>query len=102
MIIQSGNDACIALAEAIAGSEAAFVDMMNRQAQRMGLAGTHYMNATGLGDPQHYTTARDLSLLARAIIRDFPEYLPIMRRRNTPGTGSSSPIATACCGWTRP
>ena len=81
MIIQSGNDACIALAEAIAGSEAAFVDMMNRQAQRMGLAGTHYMNATGLGDPQHYTTARDLSLLARAIIRDFPEYYPIYSQK---------------------
>ena len=82
MIIQSGNDACIALAEAIAGSEAAFVDMMNRQAQRMGLTATHYMNATGLGDPQHYTTARDLSLLARAIIRDFPEYYPIYSQKD--------------------
>lgn len=82
MIIQSGNDACIALAEAIAGAEPAFVDMMNRQAQRMGLAATHYMNATGLTDPQHYTTARDLSVLARAIIRDFPEYYPIYSEKD--------------------
>ena len=82
MIIQSGNDACIALAEAIAGSEPAFVDMMNRQAQRMGLTATHYMNATGLGDPQHYTTARDLATLARAIIRDFPEYYPIYSQKD--------------------
>lgn len=77
MIIQSGNDACIALAEAIAGTEEAFVALMNREAQRLGLKDTHFMNATGLPDPQHYSTARDLSLLAQAIIRDFPEYYPI-------------------------
>ncbi len=81
MIIQSGNDACIALAELIAGSEDTFVAMMNRQAQRLGLTGTHYMNATGLTDAQHYTTARDLSKLAQAIIRDFPEYYPIYSQK---------------------
>lgn len=72
MIVQSGNDACIALAEAIAGSEARFADMMNQQAAKLGMKNTHFMNPTGLPDPQHYTTARDLSLLATAIIRDFP------------------------------
>ena len=72
MIVQSGNDACIALAEAIAGSEAAFVELMNKEAQRLGLAHTHYTNATGLPDAQHYSTARDLALLAGALIRDFP------------------------------
>lgn len=77
MIVQSGNDACIALAEVIAGSETAFVERMNREARRLGLAGTHFMNATGLPDPQHYTTARDLGRLVRALIRDFPEYYPI-------------------------
>lgn len=77
MIVQSGNDACITLAEGIAGSEEEFVRRMNLEAQRLGMKNTHFMNATGLPHPQHYTTARDLSLLARAIIRDFPEYYPL-------------------------
>jgi D-alanyl-D-alanine carboxypeptidase (penicillin-binding protein 5/6) len=77
MIVQSGNDACIALAETIAGSEEAFVERMNREAQRLGLTGTRFANATGLPDPQHYSTARDLARLAQAVIRDFPEYYPI-------------------------
>jgi len=73
MEIQSGNDACIALAEAVAGSEDVFVQMMNREAQRLGMANTHFMNATGLPDAQHYSTARDLYTLAAALIRDFPD-----------------------------
>jgi D-alanyl-D-alanine carboxypeptidase (penicillin-binding protein 5/6) len=73
MIVQSGNDACVTLAEAIAGSEENFAQMMNREAQRLGMKNSHFMNSTGLPDPQHYTTARDLSLLASALIRDFPE-----------------------------
>lgn len=72
MIIQSGNDASIALAEGIAFSEQEFSNMMNREAQRLGMAQTHFMNATGLPDPDHYTTATDLALLATALIRDFP------------------------------
>ncbi|MDD5297444.1 MAG: D-alanyl-D-alanine carboxypeptidase [Rhodocyclaceae bacterium] len=81
VIIQSGNDACVALAELIAGSEELFAQMMNREAQRLGLKNSHFMNATGLPDPQHYTTARDLSVLASAIIRDFPEYYPIYSQK---------------------
>jgi D-alanyl-D-alanine carboxypeptidase (penicillin-binding protein 5/6) len=73
MIVQSGNDACVALAEAIAGSEENFAQMMNREAQRMGMKATNFRNAAGLPDPQHYTTARDLATLAGALIRDFPE-----------------------------
>lgn len=73
MITQSGNDASIALAEGIASSEALFADMMNKEAQRLGMKSTYYMNATGLPDPQHYTTASDLSILASALIKDFPE-----------------------------
>jgi len=76
MIVQSGNDACIALAEAVAGSEEAFAQLMNREAQRMGLKGTRFANSTGLPDPQHYSTARDLGVLAAALIRDFPEHYP--------------------------
>jgi D-alanyl-D-alanine carboxypeptidase (penicillin-binding protein 5/6) len=72
MVVQSGNDACIALAEAVAGSEDAFVQMMNREAARLGMKGTKFMNATGLPDAQHYSSAHDLYLLAAALIRDFP------------------------------
>ncbi len=74
MIVQSGNDASIALAEQVAGSEAAFVTLMNGEAQRMGLANTHFVNATGLPHAEHYSTARDLARLASALIRDFPHY----------------------------
>ncbi len=77
LIVASGNDAAIALAEAVAGTEAAFVERMNAEAKRMGLAGTHFVNSTGLADPQHYSTASDLATLATAVIRDFPEYYPI-------------------------
>jgi D-alanyl-D-alanine carboxypeptidase (penicillin-binding protein 5/6) len=73
MVVQSGNDACIALAEAVAGNEEVFVQMMNREAARLGLKNTKYMNSTGLPDPQHYTTAQDLYLLTEALIRDFPK-----------------------------
>lgn len=77
MIVQSGNDASITLAEGIAGTEQAFVELMNRQAQRLGMRNTHFTNATGLPHAQHYSTARDLGLLTAAIVRDFPEYYPL-------------------------
>jgi D-alanyl-D-alanine carboxypeptidase (penicillin-binding protein 5/6) len=73
MVVQSGNDASIALAEAIAGSEDAFANLMNAEARRLGLANTHYVNATGLPDPAHMTTAADLARLTTALMRDFPE-----------------------------
>lgn len=76
MIVQSGNDACVALAEAIAGSEEVFAQMMTREAQRLGMKNSNFVNSTGLPHPQHYTTASDLTLLAGALIRDFPEYYP--------------------------
>ena len=72
MEVHSGNDACIALAEAVAGSEEVFVQMMNREAARLAMSNTHFMNATGLPDAQHYSTARDLYVLTEALIRDFP------------------------------
>ena len=72
MIIQSGNDASITLAIGVAGSEQQFADMMNIQAAKLGLTNTHFMNATGLPDKNHYTTASDLAVLASALIRDFP------------------------------
>jgi D-alanyl-D-alanine carboxypeptidase (penicillin-binding protein 5/6) len=74
MIVQSGNDATIALAERVAGTEETFVQLMNTDAKRLGMVGTHFENSSGLPSPQHYTTARDMSLLANAMIRDFPQY----------------------------
>lgn len=73
MIIQSGNDAAIALAEHVAGSEAAFAQLMNAWAERLGMTGTHFVNASGYPADGHYTTAHDMALLSRALIRDFPE-----------------------------
>ncbi len=77
MIVQSGNDASIALAEHIAGSEDVFAEMMNQQAAAIGLHSSHFQNATGLPGDDHRTTARDLATLARALIEEFPEYYPM-------------------------
>jgi D-alanyl-D-alanine carboxypeptidase (penicillin-binding protein 5/6) len=74
MIIQSGNDATVALAEHVAGTEGAFVELMNQHARTMGMTGTHFTNSTGWPDPEHYTTPHDLAILSRALIRDFPEH----------------------------
>jgi len=73
MIIQSGNDAAIALAEHTAGSEETFAQLMNQYAAQLGMKGTHYVDSSGLPNPEHYTTARDVALLSRALIHDFPE-----------------------------
>ncbi len=77
VIIQSGNDACIVLAEGEAGSEEAFADSMNKKSKEIGLTNSHFMNATGLPQDQHYMTAHDLATLARRIILDFPEFYSI-------------------------
>jgi len=77
VIVQSGNDASIALAETVAGSEEAFVERMNREAARLGMTNTRFVNATGLPAPQETSTANDLARLAAALIRDFPEYYPL-------------------------
>ena len=73
MVIQSGNDAAIALAEHIAGSEQTFAELMNQYAAKLGMSGTHFVNASGLPDPNHYTTAHDIAVLSRALIHDYPE-----------------------------
>jgi len=77
MIVQSGNDASIALAELVAGNEEAFVARMNAEAARLGMANTRFTNVTGLSNPQHYSTASDLAKVATALIRDYPEYYPL-------------------------
>ncbi|WEY39001.1 D-alanyl-D-alanine carboxypeptidase family protein [Paraburkholderia sp. SUR17] len=77
MIVQSGNDAAIALAELVGGSESQFVNMMNTEAQRLGMTHTHFADVNGMPDPQHYTTAGDLAVLSTRLIRDFPDYYSI-------------------------
>jgi D-alanyl-D-alanine carboxypeptidase (penicillin-binding protein 5/6) len=74
MIVQSGNDATIALAERVAGTEDTFAQLMNSTAKSLDMVGSHFENSSGLPSPQHYTTARDMSLLAIAMIRDYPQY----------------------------
>ena len=81
MIVQSGNDACIALAETVAGSEAAFVERMNGEAARLGMKNTHFANASGMPNANHYSTTSDLALLAAALIRDYPEYYKLYSER---------------------
>ena len=81
LIIQSGNDASVALAEHIAGSEAAFAGSMNHQAKLLGMNNTNFVNSTGWPDENHYSTARDIAILTRAVIRDFPESYSFYKER---------------------
>jgi D-alanyl-D-alanine carboxypeptidase (penicillin-binding protein 5/6) len=74
VVVQSGNDACVVLAEGLAGSEEAFAEEMNRKAEELGLTGSHFVNASGWPDPNHYMTAHDLAVLATRLIQDFPEF----------------------------
>lgn len=74
IIVDSGNDACAALAEHLGGSEAGFAEIMNQQAQALGMKNSHFTDSTGLPDQNLYTTAKDLAILGRALINDFPEY----------------------------
>lgn len=76
IIVDSGNDACVAMAEHLGGSENSFADIMNQQAQQLGMKDSHFTDSTGLPDPNHYTTARDLAILGRALVNDFPDYYP--------------------------
>lgn len=82
LIVQSGSDAAITLAVNIAGSVAGFVDMMNREAKRLGMTNTHFVNPDGLPDAEHYTTAADLALLAAAIVRDYPQHYALFSQRS--------------------
>ncbi|MDO8811225.1 MAG: D-alanyl-D-alanine carboxypeptidase family protein [Gallionella sp.] len=81
LIVQSGNDAAITLAINIAGSEAGFVDLMNREAKRLGMVNTHFANPVGLPEAQHYSSASDLALLAAAIVREYPQHYPLFGLR---------------------
>lgn len=99
LMIQSGNDAAIALAEAVSGSVEAFVARMNDTAVQLGLHGTHFASPHGLPDPGTYSTVSDLSILATRFIRDYPElYKTYDRPRPSPTPTSRNPTAIGCCG----
>ncbi|WP_238923658.1 D-alanyl-D-alanine carboxypeptidase family protein [Achromobacter ruhlandii] len=82
MIVQSGNDASVALAEAVGGSETAFASLMNQEAERLGMRNTHFMNATGLPDPQHMTSTRDLATLSAHLITDHPQFFHYYKQKS--------------------
>ncbi len=82
IVVSSGNDACIVVAEGLSGSEAAFADAMNRRAREIGLTGSHFVNATGWPDEGHVMTPRDIALLSRRLIEDFPEYYPYFAEKS--------------------
>jgi serine-type D-Ala-D-Ala carboxypeptidase (penicillin-binding protein 5/6) len=91
MIIQSGNDASVALAELVAGSEEQFATRMNQQAKALGMKGTNFTNSTGLPDPQHYTTGEDMAVLAAAVIREFPEHYALYAQKEYTYNNISQP-----------
>jgi len=80
IIVASGNDACVALSQYVGGNESTFVDMMNAAAAQLGMKDTHYIDSTGLPQPEHHSTPYDMSLLTRAIIENFPEYYPLFKQ----------------------
>ncbi len=82
MIVQSGNDATVALAEHVAGSEPVFVDLMNQYAQQLGMVSTRFQNSPGMPHPEHYTTARDIAVLSSALIHEYPEYYKYYSQRS--------------------
>ncbi|MGI9025799.1 MAG: D-alanyl-D-alanine carboxypeptidase family protein, partial [Burkholderiaceae bacterium] len=82
LIIQSGNDAAVVLADAVGGSEASFVEMMKREAKRRGMNATSFRNPSGVTDPQHYTTAADLAILVTRLITDFPQFYPLYSQKD--------------------
>lgn len=91
IIVASGNDACIAMAEHIAGSEKAFVNLMNHQADLLGMKETHFTDCTGMPDKDHYSTAHDIALLSRALITDFPQYYPWYKQQYFKYNGIEQP-----------
>lgn len=96
IIIQSGNDACIVVAEGLAGSEDAFAEMMTRRAKEIGLTNSNFANATGWPHPKHYMSARDLAVLSERLVTDFPEHYKILQKRPSPIARSSKATGTRC------
>jgi penicillin-binding protein 6. Serine peptidase. MEROPS family S11 len=101
MIVQSGNDATVALAEHVAGSEPVFVDLMNQYALQLGMTSTHFQNSPGMPGPEHYTTARTSRCSRPRSSASTPSTTSGIRSGSSPGTTSRNPTATACSRATR-
>jgi D-alanyl-D-alanine carboxypeptidase (penicillin-binding protein 5/6) len=99
MIVQSGNDASVALAEHVAGSEEAFADLMNHHAQRLGMSHSHFVNSMGLPAPEHYSSARDMALVTQAIIREFPDYYGLYSELEYTYNGITQPNRNRLLRW---
>ena len=82
IIIASGNDACVALAEGIAGSEENFADMMNEKAAEIGMESTNFANSSGINDPENYSTVKDIAIMSKYLIKNYPEYYPLYKEKN--------------------
>ncbi len=91
IIIASGNDSCVALAEYIAGNESSFADLMNQTATQLGMQDSHFVDSTGLPQPGHETTPYDLAILTRAIIKDYPQYYPLYKQKYIKYSGIKQP-----------
>lgn len=101
LIVQSGNDAAVALAEHVAGDEVAFVSLMNGWAQSLGMSNTQFVNAHGLDGEDISSTPRDMALLLKSVIQDVPRFTPCMKNAVLLGLGYNNTTVTSCCG-TRP
>ena len=97
IVVQSGNDASIVIAEALGGTEEGFAQAMTERARQMGMENTNFANATGWPDPNHYSTARDLAVLSQRLILDFPQYYHYFARPNSPSARSARATAIRCC-----
>lgn len=98
LIVDSGNDACVALADYIAGGQRQFVEMMNNYAEKLHLKDTHFETVHGLDAPGQHSSAYDLAVLSRAIIHGEPEFYHMYSEKVSPGTVSPSKTVTGCCG----
>jgi len=85
IIIVSGNDACVALAESIAGTESNFAEMMNEKAEELGLENTNFSNSSGIKDPDNYSTVKDIAIMSEYLIRNYPKYYSILKKLNLLG-----------------
>ena len=81
IIVASGNDACVALAEGIAGSEETFAEMMNEKAEEIGMTSTNFSNSSGINDPDNYSTVRDIALMSKYLIENYPDILRMVQRK---------------------
>ena len=85
IVIASGNDACVAIAEGIAGSEENFAEIMNEKASELGMTSTNFANSSGINDPDNYSTVKDIAIMSKYLIKNHPEYYELFKEKHLPG-----------------